>query len=307
MNSQDMERRDLRARPSRRLYTFIPIVVGSICFVGLVLFYALCYSGHILWQEQNQIFLNTPDWIATYFSRPAWLGCLAGDWLTQFYHNVWIGACILALTIAASVACFAALAMRLLPKLAAWVVTALFAVLIVGCSMAASTSLSFFLCILGGMALGLSTFTLSWKDSFTLDLSPLLVGLAYWAFGFGALLTALIIILLAIKRLVLKHAGKLWWLTPLCAVVVGLGLPAILCGAYALPYSKALLYPGIASPGLPQMKYERRLAISDAWYQHDLDRATQLAMSDDTPDDVTAFYYYLSSAVQDSLPDNLLK
>ena len=285
---------------------YVLISISLICCIGLTIWYALCYSGHILWQEQNQIFLNSPDWISTYFDKPAWLGCLAGDWLTQFYHNPWIGAIILTLSIAFCVAGFAKVSLHLLPKLIGRVLTFLVAVVLIGCSMAASTRLSFFLCVAGGIVLGLSEFKLSWMERVRIDLSPILVALSYWAFGLGALLTALIIILFAIKRCVSKQDRKAW-IAAVLALLIGLGLPAILCKAYALPYADAVLYPGLAKPELPQMKYERRLAISDAFYNQDFDLVKQLAKDDDNPDDVTAFYYYLSSAVQDSLPDNLLK
>lgn len=285
---------------------YVLISISLICCIGLTIWYALCYSGHILWQEQNQIFLNSPDWISTYFDKPAWLGCLAGDWLTQFYCNPWIGAIILTLSIAACVAGVTKVSLLLIPKIIAWLLTFIVAVVLIGCSMAAATRLAFFLCVAGGIVLGLAEFKLSWKECVQIDLSPILVGVAYWSFGFGALLTALIIILFAIKRCVAKQYRKAW-IAAVAALVIALGLPAILCRAYALPYADAILYPGLAKPELPQMKYERRLAISDAYYHRDFELVKQLAKNDDTPDDVMAFYYYLSSAVKDSLPDNLLK
>lgn len=286
---------------------YILISIALVCCITLSVWYALCYSGHLLWQEQNQIFLNTPDWISTYFDKPAWLGCLTGDWLTQFYHNIWIGAVILSLAIALCVACMAVVLLRLLPKVDAWILTGLSAVLLIGCSMPAATQLSFFVCIAGGIILGLAKFKLYWKDSVGIDLSPLLVAVAYWMFGFGALLTVLVKILFAIKRCLSKQDMRTWWITAACAVAIGIGLPAILYKSYALPYAKALLYPGLAKPELPQMKYERRLAIADAFYNRDYDHVRHLSKGDDAPDDVTAFYYYLSSAMQDSLPDYLLR
>lgn len=306
MNSQDMERRDLRAHQSRRLYIFITAAISLICCIALAIWYAICYSGHLLWQEQNQIFLNSSDWIATYFDKPAWLGCLVGDWLTQFYCNPWIGALILTLSIAACVGGVAIVFLRLVPEIIAWLLTVIVAALLIGCSMAAATPLSFFMCVAGGILFGLAEFKFSWKETLNIDLSPILVALAYWAFGLGSLLTAFIIILFAIRRCKSKQDRKAW-ITAVCALVIGLVLPAILCKAYALPYADALFYPGVAKPELPQMKYERRLAISDAFYKGDYALAKHLAKSDEAPDDVTAFYYYLSSAVQDSLPDNLLK
>ena len=57
-----------------------------VCFcVGLAVFYAVGYPGHMRWVEQNQIFINAQHWVAEYFDKPAWLGCLAGEWLSQFF------------------------------------------------------------------------------------------------------------------------------------------------------------------------------------------------------------------------------
>lgn len=122
---------------------------------------------------------------------------------------------------------------------------------------------------------------------------------SYWCFGFGALLTAFVIIIsAAIRRQVV---------TAICAVVFLLGFPAILHDNYALPYSKALLYLGLARPALPETRFEKRLAIADAFYNRDFDKTRTLAMNVSDPDDFTAFYFYLASALRDSLPDNLLK
>ena len=159
----------------------------------------------------------------------------------------------------------------------------------------------------GGIGLGLADFRLYLKKSANIDLSPLLVAVGYWMFGFGALLTALIIILYAIKRFILGKGGKTWWITLISAAAIAFGLPAALCKTYALPYAKALLYPGLASPSMPQMKHEERMAIADAFHERDYGSVKEMALNTYSPDDVTAFYYYLSSAMQDSLPDCLLK
>lgn len=121
-------------------------ILTAFCII-LAAFYATAYPSHLLWQEQNQIFLNTSHWIATYFDKPAWLGCLAGDWLTQFFHYPLAGAVILTLSIAGCTVCFAAAARRLLPYAATWVLTVIFAVILIACSMSASTTLAFYMCV----------------------------------------------------------------------------------------------------------------------------------------------------------------
>lgn len=277
------------------------------CCAVLAAFYAMAYPSHLLWQEQNQVFLNTPDWVAAYFNKPAWLGCLAGDWLTQFYHNPVVGAIILTLAIAYCTVCFAIMARRLFPGIPAWGLTILFAVLLVACSMSASTALSFYMCVAGGLTLGALTIRIPTGKKRRLDISPVLVVPAYWAFGFGALLTAGFIIAFSLKRGIQHRPKGFWWLPALCALILGACTPVVFCDTYALPYGKALLYPGIAKPSLPNFGYEERLEIADAFYSGDYDRTKQLALGTDTPNDISAFYYYLSSALQDSLPDNLLR
>lgn len=273
----------------------------------LAIFYATVYPSHLLWQEQNQVFLNAPHWLAAYFDHPAWLGCMAGDWLTQFYHNTVVGAIILSLAVTGCTALFAVILFRLLPRVPALIGTVLFAILMVGCSMPATTSLSFFICVAGGMTLGLSNLSIRFGKKRPIDLSPLFVILAYWMFGFGALLTAAAMSLLLIKRYHGKGQRKYVWIGAGAAVTLALATPAMLCAHYALPYSKALLYPGLVRPSMPETEYEERLAISDALWRRDYDDVKRRAMNVEAPDDYTAFHYYLASALQDSLPDNLLK
>lgn len=285
----------------------IIIGVWVICCIALAIFYATAYPSHLLWQEQNQIFLNTPYWLASYFDKPAWLGCLAGEWLTQFYIRPIVGASILTITIALCAALFARAALRLLPKIAAWSVTAVFVIFLVGCSLASSTRLVFFLCIVGGLSLAFAKMYIIINKTRKINLSPVIVPFAYWTFGFGALITALLISLFALKRGITERGNKHWWLTIVFALVLAAGFPAILCTSYALPYAKALLYPEVATPTLPQTKFEERLAIADSFYERNYALTKKLAMNVKEPDDITSFYYYLSTALQDSLPDCLLK
>lgn len=273
----------------------------------LAIFYATVYPSHLLWQEQNQVFLNTPHWLAAYFDHPAWLGCMAGDWLTQFYHNTVVGAIILSLAVTGCTALFGVILFRVLPRVPALIGTVLFAILMVGCSMPATTSLSFFICVAGGLILGLSRLWINYGKNHVIDLSPIVVILSYWMFGLGALLTAAAMSLLLIKRYHSNGQGKYGLIGAGTAVTLAFATPAVLCGHYALPYTKALLYPGLVRPSMPETEYEERLAISDALWRRDYDDVKRRALAVDEPDDYTAFHYYLASALQDSLPDNLLK
>ena len=59
-------------------------------------FFHFWYPYHFFFQEQNQLFLWSWDYISTYFFHGG-LSLLAGDFLTQFYYYLYIGAIILTL------------------------------------------------------------------------------------------------------------------------------------------------------------------------------------------------------------------
>ena len=78
----------------RRYYPIIVIILGALaCWC----FFQFWYPNHFFYQEQNQIFLWSSDYISTYFNKNGGLATLIGDFLTQFYYYLYVGATILAL------------------------------------------------------------------------------------------------------------------------------------------------------------------------------------------------------------------
>lgn len=73
------------------------VVAAAVCWA----FFQFCYPYHFFYQEQNQIFLWSWDYVTSYFDGPGCLARLAGDFLTQFYYYLFTGAAILTLCIAA--------------------------------------------------------------------------------------------------------------------------------------------------------------------------------------------------------------
>lgn len=57
------------------------------------------FKYHLFFVEQNQLFLGTADCLSAYFTRPAWLACMAGDWAQQFYHFNFGGPAVLSLSL----------------------------------------------------------------------------------------------------------------------------------------------------------------------------------------------------------------
>ena len=74
---------------------YYPYVLILAWGIGCFAFYQCLYHYHFFYQEQNQIFLFSTGYLWTYFQKPAWLACMAGDFLTQFYYYLYLGPAIL--------------------------------------------------------------------------------------------------------------------------------------------------------------------------------------------------------------------
>ena len=76
----------------QRYYAIAAIVLwGIACWC----FFQFRYPYHFFFQEQNQLFLWSSDYISSYFEKPGGISLLAGDFLTQFYYYLYLGATIL--------------------------------------------------------------------------------------------------------------------------------------------------------------------------------------------------------------------
>lgn len=69
--------------------------------VAVFFFFQFFYAYHLFFKEQIQLFLYTPDYLLTYFEKPAWLARLSGDFLTQFFYLRGGGPLVLALLFSA--------------------------------------------------------------------------------------------------------------------------------------------------------------------------------------------------------------
>ena len=79
----------------RRYYAVAAIALWAVaCWA----FFQFWYPYHFFFQEQNQLFLWSSDYISSYF-HPVKLSLLIGDFLTQFYYYLYVGAIIQTLCI----------------------------------------------------------------------------------------------------------------------------------------------------------------------------------------------------------------
>ena len=79
-----------------RLTSYYPWLAIALWAVVCFVFFQCAYEYHFFYKEQNQLFLCSADYVATY-QGPGWLARLAGDFLTQYFYYRYAGAAILAL------------------------------------------------------------------------------------------------------------------------------------------------------------------------------------------------------------------
>lgn len=80
------------------LSRYYPLVGMALWAIACWCFFQFWYPYHFFFQEQNQLFLWSWDYISTYIHNGG-LSQLVGDFLTQFYYYLYVGAIILTLTL----------------------------------------------------------------------------------------------------------------------------------------------------------------------------------------------------------------
>ena len=73
------------------------IILGIALVVGCFLYFRYIVPYHVGFKEQMLLFLNNPLYTSSYFTKPAALACLGGDFLTQFFYFKTVGAIVVTL------------------------------------------------------------------------------------------------------------------------------------------------------------------------------------------------------------------
>ena len=73
------------------------IVLAVAMFVGVFLFWFVRYPYALSYQEQNQLFLFTDDYLVSDVSKMGGLAAYLGEFIVQFYYVECLGAAMLAL------------------------------------------------------------------------------------------------------------------------------------------------------------------------------------------------------------------
>ena len=290
----------LKKSPTRWLVPVLLLLFAAAVFA----FFQSSYPYHFFYQEQNQLFLLSTDWLSTYFSKPAWLACMVGDFLTQFYYYLYAGAAILSVCLLlVGLVMFAALRQTGINR--PW----LLALLSLG-AMAAEAAfsldydfrLSAVLCVAGGALLFVLCGRIGRKIAALAEALVFLVGmgLAFWCFGHGMLVFACLSVLRACldRRRLCLRLGSL--LLPLC-------LAPFAKHAFLLDYVDLLAYPMLPKLVAPQMELEQIFAVDNEYYFGHYDKVVAMVEAKDAPSKNDLFYYNLVKAQRHELPDVLMK
>ena len=314
----------------KSLKTFLARHGGGIVVVLFALacfcFFQGWYRYHFFYQEQNQLFLSTPHWLATYFDKPAWLACMLGDWLTQFYYYLYAGPAILAaalLLVGVSVYRAAGDAglkghwTRTLLAIAAMAVEALFSLdykfRLCSVLAVAGGALSYILyrTLLKVVAFLLTHHSLKtrstsgfqgWYNGVDCLLVVLGTLLAFWLFGYGVAVFAVLLL-----------AGCLWQMERrqilLRTVFLALALCLIPLGkrVWLLDVEALYSWPGTGGFVKPQMEYEKIFGVDAEYRFGNYNKVVSMVEADAAPDQYSLFYYDLVMAQRGQLADKLLR
>ena len=281
------------------------LVWGVACFA----FFQCCYKYHFFYQEQNQIFLFSDDYLRGYFLRPAWFACLTGDFLTQFYYYLYAGPALLTLALLT----LGDLTRRALQRAGlakGWA----FAIAIIAmtveavCACDAEFRLSTVVALCGGLAAYIATSLVSRGRATGAIAITLASALTYWLFGYGlwALLLLAVLERLCRRRQQPFHWSDAFLLMPAVAAVV----VAMTCSnVYYLKPGSALTYPGVGRLKAPDFILEQDFAVDNEYHFGNYRKVEQLVESApaEKRTEEMLFFYNLVQARKGELPDKLLK
>ena len=300
-------------------------VLGAIaCFA----FFQFCYPYHLFYQEQNQLFLMSWDYITTYLDKPGWLACLAGDFLTQFYYFRYAGPIILTLCILLTgynIRC----AVEMADIKGRWVahsVAFIVMILLICFSFHYDYRLSSILAVAGGASVfRVSTSLListrmfikkierrneqglflngsgiaNWVSVISIFVS---VFVCHWFFGYGVWVYGALTFAGCIANIMM--AGTYY---RLAALIIPFFLLMLTKRLYYCDFQTIYTYPGIGKLAKPQLDQERTLAVDCKYYFGNYNQVINMVEKDKNPNQYMKFYHDLIMALFRSQPASLKK
>ena len=314
---------NLETKPTGGIYTLY-ILWAIACFA----FFQFGYHYHFFYQEQNQLFLWSTDYLVSYLDKPGWLACMTGDFLTQFYYYPYVGATILTLMLLLlghNVRCalqVAGIKTYWLPYLITFITITVFAALCLN----HDYRLSNLLAISGGSSVfRVSTKMLTntrmsikkvehmaggpeapegkrlphWISIFNIIVS---VPVCHWFFGSGVWAYSLFVVIGCLNYIMLPY--NYLRLGSLVAMMFILLLGKRL---YFVSFSELYTYPSLGKFVKPEFDLEKTYGVDFEYYRGDYNKVMRIVEREKNPNPYMTFYYNLVVAQNKNLSGNLLK
>lgn len=284
------------------LYNTATWVVGLLILAGSLVFFQFFYPYHLFYREQTQLFLYTSEYLSSYFQHPAWLACLAGDFLTQFFYYIVGGAAVLSILLATVYVLSEKALKNFLPGWLALFFGMIIALweLLRNCELNYLTSST--ISLIGGIGLFLiyswtakKFLSKSWANLLVVTIC-ILAG--YWMFGYGAVILSGLTLIRALKQS--------RWLAAVVIIVEIAVLPLILSHAYLLTTKQAYNYPSRNLMGYPNWDREQLLALDCETYFGHYGKVTKIAEKSGKRSAAVTYFYNLANCMQGQMPDKLM-
>lgn len=284
---------------SKYLATAVVALWAVVCFV----FFQWFYLYHLVYRLQQQLFLYSSDYISSYFQHPAWLACLSGDFITQFFYFNFGGALTITVSLLLlGVVCYVALGCfkfglsKQSRGIGMWTKMLLSLALIswealrnCGIDYELSSTIS----LIGGILLFLPCVRYQrWLPG------VFLLPLCYWLFGYGVWAFLLL-------EVVYEITSRRYTIAPLL-VVVALITPALFRQQYHLTWQQTYMYPANSFFNKPNFIHEKLLTMEvESSFGH-WNNVALLSQKKDMHLITSTYFYNLSHAMQGRLPDQLM-
>ena len=288
---------------------YIAFAVVALWAVVCFVFFQWFYLYHLVYRMQVQLFLYSSDYLSFYFLHPAWLACLSGDFVTQFFYFNYGGALTITLSLLLlGGVWYVALGNfhfnffhRSKQSEGTWIwVRILFSLVLMtwealrNCGL--DYELSSTISLIGGILLFLpyAVCLQRWRWMLGLMLLPL----SYWLFGYGVWAFMLLAVAYEIK----SHR----YLLALLLAIVSLVTPALLRQQYHLTWHQAYQYPTNSFFNKPNFTHEKLLMMDvESSFGH-WNKIAQLTEKEDLQLSTSTYFYNLSHAMQGRLPLQLM-
>lgn len=298
-----------------RMNTAWPMIIVIGFAVTCFYFSQLLYPYHFYFKGQNQLFLMSWSYVSTLFVKPAWMACLAGEFLTQFYYYDVAGPAILTLTLTVLLGLtYGAVRSLGAKKWIALSVALAVTLREASCHLYFGYTLSSTFALIGGLLVFLALqgfMRLKWYWTLMAVMMDTLA--CYWLFGYG------------VWCFLLLATVGVWRVAVPVTVAFACLLP-LMRSHYNLAFADLCQYPGFGSMHAPDFDIEKDLRMMHSYETGDWDDVVKTAEADPllnslrdksnaqvklsdaerVSSSVRQFFYNLVQAQRGKLPDVLL-